>query len=188
MEDRRQSPYSRTSPGSARRRTTRSATSSGGCLGAMKPLKLKVGSGRIQAFYAPKPSEWVGGSLTQSSFGSLSAAGDSFSLPCRVSLSSVLEKEPVHRKYFLSPKACAGVLRRAELARKKLPEALVRALQAGAQGQSPSGKSAGPPEVIAFNSTGRGSQLPSPNQDTSIASTLTASQRGAVAFVHNNKE
>lgn len=62
------------------------------------------------------------------------------------------------------------------------------ALQAGAQGQSPSGKSEGPPEVIAFNSTGRGSQLPSPNQDTSIASTLTASQRGAVAFVHNNKE
>lgn len=188
MEDRRQSPFLRTSPESSRRGTTRSATSSGSCLGAMKPLKLKVGSGLKQAFYAPKPSEWVGGSLTPSSFGSLSAAGESFSLPCRVSLSSVLEKEPVHRKYFLSPKACAGVLRRAESARKKLPEALVTALQAGAQGQSPGGMIAGPPEVIAFNCNARGSQLPSARRDTSIATTLTANQRGAVAFVLNNKE
>lgn len=38
------------------------------------------------------------------------------------------------------------------------------------------------PEVIAFNSNAQGSQLPSCSRDTSIADTLTSSQRGAVAF------
>jgi len=44
------------------------------------------------------------------------------------------------------------------------------------------------PEVIAFNCNSRGSHLPSCGRDTSIANTLTASQRGAVAFVHHNRE
>ena len=46
----------------------------------------------------------------------------------------------------------------------------------------------GLPEVIAFNSNAQGSQLPSRCRDTSIADTLTTSQRAAVAFVHNSKE
>lgn len=46
----------------------------------------------------------------------------------------------------------------------------------------------GTPEVIAFSCNAQGSQLPSRGRDTSIAVTLTASQRGAVAFVHNDKE
>jgi len=49
-------------------------------------------------------------------------------------------------------------------------------------------RTVGTPEVIAFNCNSRGSQLPSCGRDTSIANTLTASQRGAVAFVHNNRE
>ena len=49
-------------------------------------------------------------------------------------------------------------------------------------------KDFGPPEVIAFNSNSRGSHLPSCGRDTSIANTLTASQRGAVAFVHHNRK
>lgn len=61
------------------------------------------------------------------------------------------------------------------------------ALQAGAQGQSPGGMIAGPPEVIAINCNARRSQLPSASRDTSIATPLTAKQRGAVAFVHTNK-
>jgi DNA (cytosine-5)-methyltransferase 1 len=44
------------------------------------------------------------------------------------------------------------------------------------------------PEVIAFNSNAQGSQLPSRCRDTSIADTLTTSQRAAVVFVHNSKE
>ncbi len=43
------------------------------------------------------------------------------------SLASILEPS-VAPKYFLSPKACAGILRRAEKRGKTLPEALSRAL------------------------------------------------------------
>jgi hypothetical protein len=45
------------------------------------------------------------------------------------SLRSVLETQPVAPKYYLSAKACAGILRRAERRGKKLPEALDRALR-----------------------------------------------------------
>jgi DNA (cytosine-5)-methyltransferase 1 len=66
---------------------------------------------------------------------------------------------------------------------------------AGGPGEGLAGRIAGAepgrqdcaPEVIAFNCNSRGSHLPSCGRDTSIASTLTASQRGAVAFVHHNR-
>jgi hypothetical protein len=45
------------------------------------------------------------------------------------SLSQVLEPQ-VASKYYLSPKACAGILRRAEKRGKKLPERLAAALEA----------------------------------------------------------
>jgi hypothetical protein len=44
----------------------------------------------------------------------------------------VLE-DSVAPKYFLSPRACAGILRRAEKRGKKLPEHLEAALRAAAQ-------------------------------------------------------
>ena len=44
-------------------------------------------------------------------------------------LSDVLETQPVPERYFLSPKACAGILRRAEKRGKKLPESLESALR-----------------------------------------------------------
>jgi hypothetical protein len=43
-------------------------------------------------------------------------------------LSQILE-ENVPRKYYLSPKACQGILRRAEVRGKKLPEVLQHALE-----------------------------------------------------------
>jgi hypothetical protein len=46
------------------------------------------------------------------------------------SLSDVLEIGEVPPKYYLSQKACAGILRRAEVRGKKLPIALQKALQA----------------------------------------------------------
>ena len=55
------------------------------------------------------------------------------------SLSDVLETGEVPRQYFLSAKACAGILRRADKRGKDLPEQLARALQAVAgSGQTPS--------------------------------------------------
>lgn len=44
-------------------------------------------------------------------------------------LSDILE-DHAHPKYYLSPKACSGILRRAEKRGKELPEALHRALRA----------------------------------------------------------
>jgi hypothetical protein len=44
------------------------------------------------------------------------------------SLSDVLETGEVQPQFYLTPKACAGILRRAEARGKKLPEQLERAL------------------------------------------------------------
>ena len=45
------------------------------------------------------------------------------------SLSSILERGQIDPRYFLSQKACAGILRRAEKRGKALPPALLQALQ-----------------------------------------------------------
>jgi hypothetical protein len=45
------------------------------------------------------------------------------------SLSDTLEIGDVPQRYFLSPKACAGILRRAEKRGKVLPELLERSLR-----------------------------------------------------------
>jgi len=54
------------------------------------------------------------------------------------SLSDILEPE-VDAKYFLSPKACRGILRRAEKRGKELPCLLRQALERTAKGAEPSG-------------------------------------------------
>lgn len=48
------------------------------------------------------------------------------------SLSDILETGDQLRRYYLTPRACAGILRRAEKRGKKLPEPLERALQQAA--------------------------------------------------------
>jgi hypothetical protein len=50
------------------------------------------------------------------------------------SLSQVLETGQIPSKYFLSPKACAGILRRAEKRGRVLPSALLGALRQVADG------------------------------------------------------
>ena len=50
------------------------------------------------------------------------------------SLSQVLETGSIPARFFLSPVACAGILRRAEKRGKELPEALAMALLAVAAG------------------------------------------------------
>lgn len=46
------------------------------------------------------------------------------------SLSDILEVQPVPQRYYLTAKACAGILRRAEKRGKELPAMLQRALEA----------------------------------------------------------
>ena len=60
-----------------------------------------------------------------------SAAVESF-------LWQVLEAQPLPERYFLSPRACAGILRRAAKRGKTLPERLVAALEAVAGPPTPS--------------------------------------------------
>jgi hypothetical protein len=55
------------------------------------------------------------------------------------SLSDILETGDVPRRFFLTAKACAGILRRADKRGKELPEALRLALQ------SVAGKAEEPP-------------------------------------------
>lgn len=51
------------------------------------------------------------------------------------SLSEILETGDVPRQYYLSAKACRGILRRAEKRGKELPQQLARALQAVADSE-----------------------------------------------------
>jgi hypothetical protein len=130
MEDRQQLLFTKTSLDSSQQRTTPLDASSERSPGAMKPLKLKQASGLKQAMFVEKPDEWVIESLTPNSLGWLRGVGESFSLPCLVNLSQVLETTPVHQRYFLSAKACEGILRRAAKRGKELPPALKDALEA----------------------------------------------------------
>lgn len=52
----------------------------------------------------------------------------------RASLSDTLERGSVHPRFYLSPKACAGILRRAARRGRDLPPALAAALMATAEG------------------------------------------------------
>ena len=58
------------------------------------------------------------------------------------SLSQVLESDSIPLRYFLSDKACAGILRRAEARGKTLPEQLLSALRSSADVDTSSPKSA----------------------------------------------
>jgi hypothetical protein len=56
------------------------------------------------------------------------------------SLSQVLETDSIHSKYFLSEKACVGILRRAEARGRTLPEQLLSALRSSADADTSSAK------------------------------------------------
>lgn len=56
------------------------------------------------------------------------------------SLSDILETGALPSRYFLSQKACRGILRRAERRGKTLPEALAAALRQGATGTISTGR------------------------------------------------
>lgn len=59
---------------------------------------------------------------------SMHSFGESPSAAVESHLWQILEEHP-HPKYYLSAKACAGILRRAERRGKKLPEMLHQALE-----------------------------------------------------------
>ena len=98
-------------------------------------LDLTEGSGQARVSSWVRDSLCVGDSTTLDFGESHNGGEDSlFSsismdyLPLRSCLSAILEKNP-DPKYNLSPKACQGILNRADRRRKKLPEALRIALE-----------------------------------------------------------
>jgi len=52
------------------------------------------------------------------------------------SLSDILETGDLPQRYYLSPRACAGILRRAEKRGRELPSALRYALEATARAET----------------------------------------------------
>ena len=129
MADQQQSLFGKTSPEFSTQKITHSDAFLPEYWGVMKPLKLKKGNGIRQAFYVLKPSEFVIESSMPNTLEWLNVAGEFFLLPCLKKLSETLEKMPVHPKYYLSEKACAGILHRASRKGKTLPEPLLTALK-----------------------------------------------------------
>lgn len=100
----------------------------------MQPLLLK--DGRVLAWSMEKADEWRGPCSMHNSLGFHNAGGECSHLPSLPSLMDILETGPIPQKYYLSAKACAGILRRAEKRGKVLPPALHTALEAAASTQA----------------------------------------------------
>src|SRR5690554_3368788 len=83
-----------------------------------------------------QPPEWCEGeNVKWHGESSTRNTGESPSAVVVSSLSSILQ-DNVPEKYFLSPKACQGILRRAEKRGKKLPPVLEMALESQATGRA----------------------------------------------------
>ena len=89
-------------------------------------LRLKKGSGPKPMYYWETDGAW----LTEFS---ILDTGASPSAEVESTLSEILLAK-VPEKYYLSPKACLGILRRASARGKELPEVLKKALKRQAEG------------------------------------------------------
>ena len=79
-------------------------------------LRLKISDGQNRTYYWETDGAWLTEFLTLNTSASLNDAPES-------TLSQILLAE-VPEKYYLSPKACLGILRRASARGKELPEVL----------------------------------------------------------------
>ena len=89
-------------------------------------LRLKISDGQNRTYYWETDGAWLTEFLTLNTSASLNDAPES-------TLSQILLAE-VPEKYYLSPKACLGILRRASARGKELPEVLKKALERQAGG------------------------------------------------------
>ena len=89
-------------------------------------LRLKISDGQNQTYYWETDGAWLTEFLTLNTGASPNEEQES-------TLSQILMAE-VPEKYYLSPKACLGILRRASARGKELPEVLRKALERQADG------------------------------------------------------
>lgn len=116
--------------GFSQARITLSGASLANCAGLMLPSSQSVDGGRTRVWLLDRKELPRG----VCSMLNLYEWTDTL-MPCPsedavCSLSHVLEQAEIPQRYFLSPKACAGILLRAERRGKELPEQLERALRA----------------------------------------------------------
>jgi hypothetical protein len=116
----------KTSPASCPSMTTPSARSWADWSAAMPPSIRHAGeAGPTRVWFLDPADAPHGASWTPSTSAWRNDGGAS-----SCSLAQVLETGPLPMRFYLSPKACAGILRRAERRGKELPPALRRALEA----------------------------------------------------------
>jgi hypothetical protein len=128
MEKNQLSLFMKTSPDSSQTRPTHLAAFLERLPEKMVRSSLQGASGQtLVACLVPK-EQWRGDSWTPNT-----SAWHNVADVC--SLSQVLETGLIPQRFFLSEKACAGILRRAEKRGKRLPEQLQRALETVANRQ-----------------------------------------------------
>ena len=115
------SAFGKTSPESLVQATTRSAASSQALWALLNLSELQNGQARVL------PLDQNDGLLGGLSMPNISEFHNDATV---CSLSDVLEQAPIPRRFYLSAKACAGILRRAEKRGKALPRQLEAALKA----------------------------------------------------------
>ena len=108
--------------------TSRPSSKPSSASGRKEPrcLRLRITDGLKRTYTWETDGAWLTGLSTLNTGPAPSAAQGS-------TLSQILLEE-VPRKYYLSPKACLGILRRASARGKELPEVLKKALERQAGG------------------------------------------------------
>ena len=117
--------YGKTSPACLTQKTTLSAVSWLDYVAQSFPLKYRTANGQAQVMLPARKGASHGVSSTLNFSESPSVVKES-------SLSQVLIKGSIPQKYYLSAKACAGILRRAKMRGKTLPPSLRVALERSA--------------------------------------------------------
>lgn len=117
--------YGKTSPACLTQKTTLSAVSWLDYVAQSFPLKYRTANGQAQVSLPARKGASHGVSSTLNFSESPSVVKES-------SLSQVLITDSIPQKYYLSAKACAGILRRAKMRGKTLPPTLKAALERSA--------------------------------------------------------
>jgi hypothetical protein len=129
LDDSRAGLSGKTCQASSQQKTTPSAPSWADWSGVTPP-SFRATDGQTQVWLMDPAAAPHGGSWTPSTSDWLSDGSGS-----SCSLSSILEVGPHLTRYYLSSKACAGILRRAEKRGKDLPPQLAHALKAVADSE-----------------------------------------------------
>ena len=130
LEKNQQESYGKTSRASCPQKTTPSVPSWQDYVDVTPPSNRQGTDGATQVWFMGKSGQPLGALWTPNISEWLSEGGGSL-----CSLQEVLEDGVLPTRYYLSPKACRGILDRAEKRGKPLPPQLQQVLHSVAQGE-----------------------------------------------------